>query len=326
MFNYIVPAFLISTTIWFIKPIRFYTISFFFDWFNEHEMIGKFFGIRYGNDNELYFNRKDSKIYTPGIYKILVEWFVGININLDHSTYKTLIRKQYEMSKKVRLNEYLISLKDKRINLEEFEDFLADSFLIEVKDEIQSLNNHKINDNDFTHIRNHNKLIRTILNSLTGETNNLLYKLLININNLLNLRKILLSLTPESRLFAIVPQFTILNKFVEMIITKKGNLENLEFYEFVIPGSFLTILNKNDLYIVRRHTDKTNSYLNIGLGVKGFQCPASKFVFTVISDIIDNLKKFNIKIDGVPIYHKSKRFQKIITNKKDIYLTFNYNQ
>ena len=111
-----------------------------------------------------------------------------------------------------------------------------------------------------------------------------------------------------------------------MIITKKGNLDNLEFYEFVIPGSFLTILNKNDLYIVRRHTDKTNSYLNIGLGVKGFQCPASKFVFIVISNIIDNLKKFNIKIVGTPIYFKSKRFKKIITNKKDIYLTFNYNE
>jgi hypothetical protein len=321
MFNYIISTLLISTTIWCIKPIRYYTISFFFDWFNEHETIGKFLGIKYGNDNELYFNRKDSQIYTPGIYKILVEWFVGININLDHSTYKTLIKKQFDMSKKVKLNEYLISLQNKRLNLEEFEDFLADSFLMEVKNDIEALN-----ENDFNQIRSHNKLIRTILNSLTGETNNLLYKLLLNINNLLNLRKILLSLSPECRLFAIVPQFTILNKFVEMIITKKGNLEDLEFYEFVKPGSFLTILNKNELYIVRRHVDKTNSYLNIGLGVKGFQCPASRFVFTVISDIIDNLQKFNIKIEGIPIYHKSKRFQKIITNKKDIYLIFNYNE
>ena len=320
MFNYLVPIFLISSTLWFYKPLRFYAISFFFDWFNEHESIGKFLGIKYGNDHELYFHRKDSKIYTPGIYKILVEWFVGISINLDHSTYKTLIKKQFDMSKKVNLNKYLMELKDKKLDLEEFEDYLADSFLMEVKDEIETLN-----ENDFNKIRYHNKLIRTILNSLTGETNNLLYKLLINIHHLLDLRNILLTLPPECRLFAIVPQFTILNKFVEMIITKKGNLENLEFYEFVIPGSFLTILNKDDLYIVRRHTDKTNSYLNIGLGVKGFQCPASKFVYISISDIINNLKKFDIKIDGIPIYHKSKRFKKIITNKKDIYLTFNYN-
>lgn len=319
MLNYLVPIFLISTSIWFYKPLRFYAISFCFDWFNENESIGKLLGIKYGNDYELYFHRKDSKIYTPGIYKLLVEWFVGININLDHSTYKTLIRKQFEMSKKVNLNKYLISLKNKKLNLEEFEDFLADSFLMEVKDEI-----HTLNEDDFNKIRYHNKLIRTILNSLTGETNNLLYKLLINIHNLFNLRKILLTLSPECRLFAIVPQFTILNKFVEMIITKNGNLENLEFYEFVIPGSFLTILNNNDLYIVRRYTDTTNSYLNIGLGVKGFQCPASKFVYITIRDIISNLQKFKIDINGTPIYHKSKRFKKIITNKKDIYLTFNY--
>ena len=42
------------------------------------------------------------------------------------------------------------------------------------------------------------------------------------------------------------------------------------------------LTHKNELYIIRRHTDKTNSYLNIGFGVKGFQCPASKFVFNVI--------------------------------------------
>ena len=101
----------------------------------------------------------------------MVEWFVGISINLDHSTYKTLIKKQFDMSKKVNLNKYLMELKDKKLDLEEFEDYLADSFLMEVKDEIETLN-----ENDFNKIRYHNKLIRTILNSLTGETNNIIYR------------------------------------------------------------------------------------------------------------------------------------------------------
>ena len=90
------------------KSIRYLILSFFVEWLNEHETIGNFLGIKYGNDYSLYFDRKDSKIYTPGIFKILVEWFVGVDIKLDHSLYKSLIRKQFELSKKVKFGAYFI--------------------------------------------------------------------------------------------------------------------------------------------------------------------------------------------------------------------------
>jgi len=311
----------ILTIIYSNKQIRYLILSFFVEWLNEHEKIGKLLGIKYSNDYELNFNRNESRIYTPGMFKILVEWFVGVNIKLEHSLYKSLLRKQFELSRKVKLNEYLEKIKNKKMSLDEFEDFLSVSFLLEVKSELNNLN-----DADFNKLMIHNKLVRNILNSLTGETNNLFNKIIFNLYDILDLRRILFLLPPETRLFAIVPQFTILNKFVEMIISKKGKLEDLEFYEFVIPGSFLTIMNKNELYIVRRHIDKTNGYSNIGFGVKGFQCPASKFVFNVINKTINHLKKINITIEGTPIYIKSKRFPKNIINKKDIYLTFNYNE
>ena len=291
-------------------------MSFFFDLLNEHEKIGKFLEIKYENDYELVFNRRESIIYTPGIYKLLTEWFVGININLDISIYKKLVKTQFEMSQKINLNYYIEHLKGQTLTIEQFEDFIAESFLTEISKELN------LKYSDFYKLKTQNKLIRTILNSLTGETENLLYKLLLNIRNLIELRKILLSLPPDVRLFTIVPQFTILNKFVELIIYKNGNLQDLQFYEFVMPGTFLTILNKNNLYIVRRHIDKTNNYTNIGLGVKGFQCPASRFVFKVITNIMDNLKKINIQIEGIPIYAKSKRFKKIIINKNDVLLHF----
>ena len=323
MLNYtyiIIPTLSLSLSLtWFIKPIRFYIMSFFVEWFNENEFYGKLLGVKYENDYDPIFNRKESKIYTPGIYKMLTEWFIGININLEFDLYKKLVRQQFDMSRKISLQSYIETLKDKHITIEEFEDFIAESFLIEM-----NTNFNVLDKDSFQKIQKHNRLIRTILNSLTGETDKIFLKILSNITYILDLRRILLSLAPEVRLFVVVPQFTILNKFVEMIVEKKGNLENLEFHEFVKPGSFLTILNKNELYIIRRHADKTNSYCNIGFGVKGFQCPASKFVFNVITNIIDNLKKYNIKIDGVPIYAKSKRFQKIILNKRDIHLTFNH--
>jgi len=315
--KYIAPVFILSTVAWHTKSIRFYIMSFFFDWLNEHEEIGKYLGVKYENDYELVFNRKESIIYTPGIYKLLTEWFVGININLDFSIYKKLIQTQFEMSKKINLNYYIDQLKGRTLNIDQFEDYIAESFLTEISKELN------LKDSDYYKLKTQNKLIRIILNSLTGETENLLYKLLINIRNLIELRQILLSLPPDVRLFTIVPQFTILNKFIELIVYKNGNLQDLQFYEFVMPGTFLTMLNKNDLYIVRRFIDKTNNYTNIGFGVKGFQCPASRFVFMVITNIMNNLKKINIRIEETPVYSNSKRFKKIITNKRDILLHFN---
>ena len=111
-----------------------------------------------------------------------------------------------------------------------------------------------------------------------------------------------------------------------MIIRKNGNLKELEFYEFLVPGSFLTIANNNELYIVIRNVDKNNISTNVGFGVKGFQCPTSIFVFNVINNIIENIKKFNIEIMGEIKYDKSKRFQKNILNKKDISFKFNYEE
>lgn len=302
---------------WYIKSIRFNIMSFFFEWFDKHETVGKFLGIRYGNDYELIFNRKETKMYTPFLSKIFIEWFVGTNINLDFHVYKTLLRMQFSISTNINLNKYFIILHNKRMNLEEFEEYLANILLFEINQQLNLLD-----ENNFNKFKIHNKLIRHILNILTGDTHNIIYILLTNINNILNLRKLLLSLPIESRLLLVVPQFTILNKFVEMIISKKGNLQDLQFYEFVKPNSFLTIIYKNDLYIVRRYVDKSNSYSNIGFGVKGFQCPASKFVFKIIDDTIKNLKKFNIKIEGTPIYLKSIRYPKNIINKKDIFLNF----
>ena len=291
-------------------------MSFFLVWFNENEYYGKLLGIKYANDYEITFNRKETLFYIPGIYKILTEWFTDSNINLNMDIHKKFVKLQFDMSKKINLLTYIESLKDKELTLEEFENFTAESFLIEI-------NKCGILENtDFIHILKYNKLIRIIFNSLVGGTNYIIYNIIYNFFNILKLRQILLSLTPIERIIMIAPQISILNKFVEMIILKNGHLKNLEFYEFAAPNSFLTILNKNELYIIRRHIDKNNNHYNFGFGVKGFQCPAALFVYKIITNIIDNLKKYDIQIVGTPIYSKNKRFTKVILNKKDIIFKF----
>ena len=315
--------FLLSTSLmsflWFYKPVRFYLMSFFFDWLYENPNVGKFLGIKYENDYDLIFRRRDTVMYTPGIYSLLVEWFMQIKINLETDIFKKLINVQFNVAKKIDFNSYLNILDNKYMSLEEFENYLAESFLIEINNELKFLSDDKI-----SLIIEHNKLIRNILNGLTRGSENLFYKIMTNFDKVLDLRKILLTISPEERLFLIIPQMTILTKFVEMIINKKGNLQDLEFYEFVMPVSFFTMINNGELYMIHRHIDKKNSYSNNGFGVNGFRCPASQFVFKVISNIIDNLKKFKIDIIGEPIYLKSKRFKKNIINKNDVFLKINY--
>ena len=300
-----------------IHSSRFYIMSFFFEWLDEHESVGRLLGIKYEDDYNLVFNRKDTYMLTTGIYKSLVEWFIGIHINLDFDLFKKIVQYQFDISKRIKLNECIENLKGKKMSLIEFEDYLSDSFLLAINKEMNILSN-----DDLNKIRKHNELIRNIMNALTEDTDGLMCKIFTNIFNILDLRRILLSISKEQRLFLIVPQFTILNKFVEMIITKNGDLHNLEFYEFVLPVSFLTIVNNGTLYIIRRHPNKINSSSNTGFGVKGFLCPASKFVFTVITSIIDDLKKINIKINGNIKYSSSKRYKKNIKNKSEIFLEF----
>lgn len=312
---YIILSLLFLLFIWVYKPLRFYIMSFFFEWLYVHEKIGKFLGIRYENDYDLYFKRRESYIYMPGIPRLIVEWFVKTNTTLDFDVFKKMVRFQFDISKKINFNEYILALKNKSLTLEEFEDYLSISFLKEINKELKLLS-----ENDLEKMVKHNKLIRNMLNGLTEGSENLFLTIIKNIKNIIDLRKILLSIDLELRLFFIIPQFTILNKFVELIMNKNGNLEDMEFYEFVIPVSFLTIVNNNNLYFVKRNVDKTNNFNNIGFGVKGFQCPASQFVYQVIKKLIIDLQTCSIEIVGTPIYGNSLRFKKNIKNKKEIIL------
>ncbi len=71
---------------------------------------------------------------------------------------------------------------------------------------------------------------------------------------------------------------------------------------------------------VSRNKDYTNSPENKAFGPVGFQCPGNKYTFKFIHSILTFLQKYNITIEGTPVY-KGKRFE-YIANKNEIIIQF----
>lgn len=303
---------------WYVKSIRFYIFSWFFVFLNDNEKIGKLLGIKYVNDSEISVFRKDTKIYFPGITIKLIEYFFSLKIVLDFTTHKNFIKLQFNMANNINFDNYFLNIKDKTMIFDQFEDYLSKMLLFEINSFIKVLT-----DEELIFFYNNNKIIRTLLNGITISNRNYYYELIKNVRTLLIFRSILKKIPEEYRTFYIVPQLTMINKLMEMILYKNGDFTDLQLYEFLISSSkFYTIIHKNDLYFVRRTIDKTNSYTNTGFGVKGHQCPAAFFVTNIFNKIIDLFKNYKIEIIGEVKYDGQKRFLKNVVNKNEISLKF----
>jgi len=315
---YIYIIFLLLCLFWYYKPIRFYIFSYFFVFLNENENIGKFLGIKYANDYELNILRKDTHIYFPGIITKIIEFFINYNIELKVDEYKKFVKIQHEISKKINLSNYINNLDNKIISIDDFEDLITKSYLIEIN-KIYSC----LNDEEFNYFYTNNNITRRLLNSLTNNIFDNLIFIIKNFYTIYKFRNILLKIHNDYRHFYIVTQLTIINKITEMIIFNMNSFNNLELWNFLISSSkFYTIINNNNLYIIRRNIDKTNNYTNKGFGVKGHQCPAAMLVCEIFNNIILNFKNYNIKIIGTVKYSSQKRFLKNIINKQNVYFHF----
>lgn len=303
---------------WYIKSIRFYIFSWFFVFLNDNEKIGKLLGIKYVNDSEISVFRKDTQIYFPGITMKLIEYFFSLKIVLDFTTHKNFIKLQFNMANNVNFDNYFLNIKDKTMIFDHFEDYLSKMLLFETNSFIKVLT-----DEELIFFYNNNKIIRTLLNGITISNRNYYYELIKNIRTLLIFRSILKKIPEEYRTFYIVPQLTMINKLMEMILYKNGDFTDLQLYEFLISSSkFYTIIHKNDLYFIRRTIDKKNNHTNTGFGVKGHQCPAAFFVTNIFNKIIDLFKNYKIEIIGEVKYDGQKRFLKNVVNKNEISLKF----
>ena len=299
--------------------LRHYLLSFFFPLLFKHPKIGKFLGIRYEDDLTWTTNRKESHVFMTGIFIKLFTSFTGMDVILTDESRKKFIRLQADLGNKINIQKYLSTLDGKVLTLQEFENFLSDSILKETNDvfEIVSPQCEKL-------LLKKLRIVQTIVNFLVGDRVYGIYYFIKNFKEIMDISKILKSVPEHKRLLLFVPQLTLVNNFGKMLITHNGDMSEIEPYDFLEPVSkFMVIKAHNDLVLVSRSFDKSNTPSNKAFGPKGLQCPGNIYTFKFIRSILEPLQKFDITVEGKPKF-RTGRFNGII-NKNDIVLNFGLN-
>src|SRR5690242_6562575 len=140
MLQFIVIIITIISIVWFYKPLRFYLCSFWFTQLYNYPTLAKWLDIRYEKDSDWITNRKESRVYLPGITAWLLKLFIGMDFILDENVRKEFERIQFNHVKEFKMRNYFNELDNQTINLYEFEDFLSKSMIIETNRVFKILN------------------------------------------------------------------------------------------------------------------------------------------------------------------------------------------
>jgi hypothetical protein len=299
-----------------VKPIRFYIMSFFFPWLYDHPRISQILGIRYESDLIFETNRKETKLYLVGIFATMFTWFTGMNIETSLHTRKDLMRLQGKYAKNITMEPYFDEVMDKTMTLNEFEDFLSRTLLIETNRVFEILDKGKEK-----YFLEHIKIVRLIVNGLTGGSNMSIRTMITKYKHVKELIKIMNSVSEAHRMLLFVPHLSLVDGFSKMLIKTNGDMLKLipsDFFE--LTSKYFVIVNKGDLVFVTRHGDDRNTCVNRSFGIKGFSCPGALYVIKFIKSIHAFLQSMDITIEGKAII-SNRRF-KNITNKDDVKVTF----
>ena len=223
---------------YFYRPFRFYCYSFFFLWLNDHPRISKFLGIRYEEDSTWHTNRKESKVYLPGIIGSLIKLFIGTDFFLGDEIRKTFERVQQTNGKNFDMNKYFEELvtTNRTLTLSEFEDFLSKSMIKETNRVYEI-----ISDEQCECFVRHSKALRTVISALTFSVWEGLKALIPNFHHVIKMSLILRSAPEHTRVLLLAPQLTLIHNFTNMIINKKGDMSDLEPHHFLEPVSKLFV-------------------------------------------------------------------------------------
>jgi len=242
---------------------------------------------------------------------------VGMNVILTDDTRKNLIRLQRSKANDINMEEYFEPLNGKTLTLHEFDVFLSNSILKETNKVFEILNPETE-----AEYAKHLKIIRAIVNSLTGNAWVGIKMMIKNFQSILEISRILRSVEEHKRVLLYVPQLTVINKFSKMLVERKGITDDLEVCHFLnLETHFSVFVNNGHLVFVKRTEDKANTTGNRAFGVRGLICPGNIYTIKFIQSILTFLQKFDIHVDKDPIF-KGSRFVRIV-NKNDIHLTFN---
>lgn len=341
LFAYSYPGIFIGVVsfCWFYKPMRWYIMSYHFPYLYKNKRLAKFLGIRFYSDQTFETNRKETKLYMSGLFVKFFEWFTGMSVSPKDMHRKGLMHLQGLYAKKLDFKPYFDKWEDKKkLTGAELEDVLSDIVLTETNRAFNALSPEQMNE-----MRKYLKVLRTIVNGLTGGERGALSKLYTNFRTVLKLRQLLLSMDENVRMLFFTPQLTFVNNFARMIILREATIndnwkfelrdnidfskprkvdfKDLEANQFLLPTSFYFVLVVNgELSFVSRQRDYANHSGNMAFGPKGFQCPGKTYTIKAIQSVISFFQAMNATIEGHPKISGG-RFPDV-SNKDEIIMTF----
>lgn len=325
--------------IWFVKPIRWYILSYKFPWLYNHKKAAGWLGVKFVSDQEFKTNRTESKLYLQGVFVKFFEWFTGMSVSPKDAHRKGLMRIQGFKAKFLDFKPYFDKWENnKKLTGEELEEELSNIVLTETNRVFEVFTREQEEE-----MRKYLGILRAIINGLTGGEKGALSTLYNNFWDVLKLRRLLLSVSENERMLVFTPQLTFVNNSARMIMLREATITDdfkfqlkddidfsvprrvhfreLEANHFLLPTSFYFVFIVNgNLTLIERQRDYKNTSANKAFGPMGFQCPGKHYTIKAIKSIISFFQAMEATIEGKPIISGG-RFPDI-TNKKDIIMTF----
>jgi hypothetical protein len=148
-----------------------------------------------------------------------------------------------------------------------------------------------------------------------------------NFHHVVKMSLLLRSAPKQTRILLIAPQLALIHNFTKMIVNKRGDMSDVQPYDFLEPVSRFFVAESfnhetgvTDLVFVNRKFDQRNTTNNRAFGPRGLQCPGALYTFKFIQDVTRFLKALQIDVQGQPRY-EGRRFSNI-ANKEEILFTF----
>ena len=298
------------------KPARFYIFSYFFSELYDHPTVANFFGIRYVDVEKWKTSRKDSRIYSCGIFVKLLRLITGMDLRINDETIKQLIILQNKSSREINMEPYFDEIDGKILSLQDFEYFVSKILLVETNRAFKILDNETE-----IELKKYISVVFDVLNGLSGGMIEGIFLMLWHFKSLYKVSKILKKISEPERLIVFGPQLSLVTNFTKMIWRKKGILKELQ------PNDFLDLSTKffvfetwengfQELIFAKRDTrDTSNSTNNKAFGPTGVLCPGNRISIDYIRSILSFLQLFDIEFQGEVIF-KGNRFKNIVNKEK----------
>lgn len=310
-----------------VRRIRFYFCMFFASWFFDHPTVAKYFGIEMDDVFTYKKSRRESRIYSDGLFVKILALITGMNLRVSDQVRREMIMLQNKHSKQIDMEQYFDMINGKKMTVLEFEHFLSQVLLVETNRMYQVFNENAIKE-----LSQHSVVVFEILNGLSGGMVDGFIMMFKHVRTLYKISMILRSAPEAQRLMIFGPQLSLVTNFSKMILRCDDESKSFDTLE---PNDFLNLKTKffvfeefhddldqsrHKLVFLKRERDFSDGQSNKAFGPSYIACPGAKLTIDYIQSILSFLQSFDISVEGKAIY-EGVRF-KNIANKDDVRIRF----